>query len=121
MHHDSPRSKRREEKMLIFHSGLPTRQRHTDNTHTQPTVSTMNGRPSALQDNRGSTRVFSLGIGEADRELVNGIARSGGGTVQSSLWTARSCSLLAKSPRAKWTLPPKPASCPASILYGAIR
>jgi von Willebrand factor type A domain len=30
--------------------------------------------------NRGSTRVFTLGIGDVDRELVNGIARTGGGT-----------------------------------------
>jgi Hint module/Vault protein inter-alpha-trypsin domain/von Willebrand factor type A domain len=32
--------------------------------------------------NRGSTRVFTLGIGDSDRELVNGIARTGGGTAE---------------------------------------
>jgi hypothetical protein len=37
---------------------------------------------SHVGNNRGSTRVFSLGIGDADRELVNGIARAGGGTAE---------------------------------------
>lgn len=35
-----------------------------------------------IATNRGSTRCFSIGIGEADRELINGIARSGAGTAE---------------------------------------
>ena len=63
---------------------------------------------SHVGNNRGSTRVFSLSIGEAGRELVNGIARAGGGTAK--FVDSKELSLISEV-----------ASRPTSILYGAIR